>query len=152
MKKLFFITLILLTFSFIFAKEIKVANYPNSITVLHSNIQETVIDYKIGEFNLTPIEINGEEYNKISVKDGHYSYIKGNPELPVITKSIIIPNDAKVQIEVLQSDFTEFNLKVIPSKGKILRSQNPEDIPYEFSNTYTLNEFYPSQLGRIKFV
>ncbi len=149
MKKLFFITLILLTFSFIFAKEIKVANYPNSITVLHSNIQETVIDYKIGEFNLTPIDINGEEYNKISVKDGHYSYIKGNPELPVITKSIIIPNDAKVQIEVLQSDFTEFNLKVIPSKGKILRSQNPEDIPYEFSNTYTLNEFYPSQLGKL---
>jgi hypothetical protein len=149
MKKFTLLIVLLFIVSFMIAKTVTVSDFQNSITVIRSNENETVIDYKIGKFDATSININGTEYNKITVKNGHSLYKKGIPDLPVITKSIIIPPMAKMQSRVLESDFVDIPMKIAPSKGKILRNQNPADVPYEFSDVYNQNDFYPSQISNL---
>ena len=100
MKKFTLLIVLLFIVSFMIAKTVTVSDFQNSITVIRSNENETVIDYKIGKFDATSININGTEYNKITVKNGHSLYKKGIPDLPVITKSIIIPPMAKMQSRV----------------------------------------------------
>ncbi|MFK5855496.1 MAG: C25 family cysteine peptidase, partial [Bacteroidota bacterium] len=52
---------------------------------------------------------------------------------------------------IISSKYEEFeNVLVAPSKGNLLRNVNPDDIPYEYGRQYTVNSFYPSELGSLR--
>ncbi|MFA7576926.1 MAG: C25 family cysteine peptidase, partial [Candidatus Muiribacteriota bacterium] len=67
------------------------------------------------------------------------------PELRKVTALIAMPYGGQPQVQVIDAKYTELeNIKLIPSKGSIDRNINPEDVPYEFSNTYSVNGWYPA--------
>ncbi|MBC8216558.1 MAG: hypothetical protein H8E64_08630, partial [Candidatus Marinimicrobia bacterium] len=150
MKNLKIISFFLLLAVFGLSEEININENTFSTDVLSSNQQQTTIAYEFGSFERTAVEIDGNIYYRLFLPGGAVTFEKGAPELPKISRSIIIPDDAKVEVNIIEKDYTEYHFPIAPSKGMISRSQNPDDVPYTFSDVYKNDSFYPqsnSELG-----
>ncbi len=120
------------------------------VEVEQSTVDRTVLTYQIGAFDAEPVRINGETFYHISADRESQLLQAGAPDLPHICRAIIIPDDAAMKVNVLSSDYVEFtDLPVAPSKGNLLRTVNPEDVPYEFGDVYTSAGFFPADLARL---
>ena len=105
------------------------------------------IRFQVNNFEKQDVEINGEKWCSIHVKDEPSTLEKGFPSLPKICRSIIIPDDKKIGIKVDSCSYVDYeNLMVTPSKGLIFRDVNPDDVPYEFGEIYQKDEWYPSNV------
>ena len=133
--------------SLLFAETIDIDQNEFQVNVLNSNESYTVIDYRFGNFETEPVRINGETFHKIRLENESTTFEKGNPELPKITRSIIIPDRAKMEVEIVESEHVEYKLKIPPSKGLLSREIDPESVSYQFADMYSQNEFYPENLS-----
>ncbi len=141
-----YLIIILVFVSQLFAETILIDHHDHQVKILSSNDSQTVIDYRFGNFDIDPVLINGFECYKISLDNETVTFEKGDPELPKITRSIIIRNDSKVEAKVINSEFIEYQIKIAPSKGIISRVENPDNIPHIFSKIYDANDFYPGKI------
>ncbi|MBC8174861.1 MAG: hypothetical protein H8E82_04310, partial [Candidatus Marinimicrobia bacterium] len=135
--------------SFSFGEEIVINNSEFTLDVITSNDQQTVIEYNFGRFERFPVDINGKLYYRLYLAGEAVTFEKGAPELPKITRSIIIPDDAKVRVSIVEKEYVEYQMPVASSKGLISRSVNPDDVPYTFSDVYQKNVFYPVTVGEL---
>nr|MBN2276377.1 hypothetical protein [candidate division Zixibacteria bacterium] len=120
-------------------------------TVLESNDSRIVVEFNINAFDKNPVEINGEKYFEISCDRENILLNEGEPALPRLCRSIIIPDDARMEIKILSAEYTDYpETPVIPSKGNLPRTVNPEDIPYTFGDIYGGSEWYPGELATIR--
>lgn len=150
MKKLIGFMILLVMISSLFAEEIVINQNDFQVNLLASDDNSTVIEYVVGSFEREELTINNETLFKIALANEVNSFEKGAPALPMITRSIIIPDGTQMEINVVESEYIEFSMKVAPSKGILSRQINPEDVPYETSEVYDENAFYPqsqAQLG-----
>ena len=109
-----------------------------------------MINYKLNDFAMIDLEIDGKVYKKIVLGDESHLKIKGEPELPNICRSIIIPNNKIMDIKVVNTEFKDFeNVLVAPSKGVINRDTLYKNIPYEFSNSYENDDYYPLNIAEL---
>jgi hypothetical protein len=131
--------------------EVKAQPFNNSVNVelKESDEHVTVIEYKIGDFARDKVRIGNEEYYRVVLGEESNIMIKGMPDLPKICRSLIIPDNARMEVQVTESKFVEYQLPVAPSKGFISRDVNPDDVPYEFAEAYNLDEFYPRDLAEL---
>ena len=106
-KKILFVILIcsllliLITTSFGNGKNNIVTN------VLESKDQRTVVNFEVGNFDREEVIINGERFTKIKCPKEGVLLNAGAPELPYISRSIIIPDDAVVKAKVLASEYED---------------------------------------------
>jgi len=143
MKKILVVFLLMLVTSISFAEVITINDDQFSVNVLSSSENETVIEYNLGNFNREPVVVNGETYYNLTLAKEANSFDKGAPSLPFITRSIIIPDASLMNVSVLESEYVEYNMQIIPSKGILSRQIDPEDVPYDFSDLYQQDSFYP---------
>ena len=115
--------------------------------VISSDIQTTVIEFNTENFNLVPVSTPEGIMHLAKLENGASFLKKGAPDLHKISRSIIIPDNADMGIEILSSEFTDYNnISIAPSKGNLSRLINPEDISYEFGAEYSQDSFFPSTL------
>ncbi len=121
------------------------------VTVEQSNSSRTVLRFDVGAFEQTPLEINGEMYQQVSIDREGILLYKGEPQLPRLSRSIIIPDDAQMHVKVIDAEYVDYeNVPVAPSKGGFTRDIDPESIPYTFGSVYEKDEFYPAELANIR--
>jgi hypothetical protein len=121
------------------------------VIVEESNSQHTVIRFEVGAFTKDAVAIDGETYYRIRCGEESILLNAAEPELPRICRSIIIPDNAKMEVSVISSEFVDFPATpVVPSKGNLLRNVNPDDIPYEFGAAYLSSDWYPRDLAAIR--
>jgi hypothetical protein len=127
-------------------------NSNGNITITVEKINDiTSINYKIKEFTSRTTIIDGDEYSIISLSDESNIMEKDKPELPNICRSIIIPDNLKMEVRIIHSQYQEYdNINVIPSKGNLLRSVNPDDIPYEFDEIYNEDKWFPEKIVSLR--
>lgn len=76
---------------------------------------------------------------------------KGNPLLPKLEVSTIVPDDRDVSCEIADLNVVSFDvLPVIPSKGSLLKKVNPDTIPYTFNKIYYNGEWFPERLQEVR--
>gem|GEM_PF-850975 len=122
-----------------------------NVTVLESNDYRTVVRYDIGGFDKEAVSIDGETYYQLQCHNEHVLLNASEPALPRLCRSVIIPDDAKMTVNVISSEYVDFpSTPVIPSKGSISRDINPEDVPYEFGPVYQSADWYPADLAAIR--
>jgi hypothetical protein len=141
-----FVAVFFFLFSFVYAAEININRNSLDVTVVSSTGFKTVIEYEVGRFTRIPVEIDGELYYKLQLNDEAVTFERGSPELPHVTRSIIIPNHARMEVSIIWSDFVEYPMAVAPSKGLIDRSLIPWEVPYVFSGVYDTDGFYPENI------
>ena len=121
------------------------ASSQNTVSVQTANNGTITIELSVQDFDTIPVLIGNDKYYMVMMPEGHSTLQRGYPDLPVITKSFIIPENSSYVIRVVDDDYSDFTIPVAPSKGSILRKVNWDDVPYVFSDTYSQNSFYPSE-------
>jgi hypothetical protein len=149
---LFLIALIFLV-PFHFGAAVLNASSGNEVNVVveESNDIRTVVRFEISSFDKMPVNINGETYFKITCGNEGIMLNAGEPALPRICRAIIIPDDAKMAVNLLSAEYTDYRqMPVLPSKGNLSRQINPADIPYTFGDVYHRHEWYPDKVAEIR--
>jgi len=126
-----------------------IADEDIKITVQDKNDIIT-INYKIINYNLKEISIENKQYFKVILGEESNFLTNGKPDLPNICRSIIIPDNSKMKIEVTKSSYEEIkDILISPSKGNLLRSINPDDVSYIFDETYEKDSYFPEEIAEL---
>ena len=109
-----------------------------------------LLDYRFAEPQFETVFIKGKDFSTVSLGKESLKKQKGRPELPDVSRSIIIPDKARMKVNILSSDYYEIpDIDIAPSKGILPRTVNPADVPYTFANTYEKDAFYPDTLASL---
>jgi hypothetical protein len=138
------------TFSPMSTGKLSKSSEPILITVnqFDENIE---ITYKINDFDEIPVLIDGVEYSCIVIGEESNLLLEGKPDIPNICRSIVIPDNAKMKIDIVDKSYEVFeNVLISPSKGNLLRSVNPDDVPYVFGDVYFEDAWFPSEIASLR--
>ena len=116
--------------------------------LISSDIDNTVIKFSMDGFHL--VEANNSKGFIVKTENGASLLEKGLPDLQKITKSIIIPDNANMAVNIISYKYEDFeNIHILPSKGNLTRDINPNEIPFAYDVAYKKNEFYPNQISEL---
>ena len=152
MQKNIQLLLLFLTFSFSSQWVDLESNTPvhPEITLISSDVQTSTLSFDLEGFSLNNVLIDDLEYSVVKFPLSASIMDAGSPDLPKLSTSIIIPDDKNMTVEILSSDFVEYeNMNVAPSKGNFSRLIMPEDVPYTFNKTYQTDAFYPNDIVQL---
>jgi hypothetical protein len=121
-------------------------NQGATVTVLESTPQRIAIECRVDGFEQHDIVVNGQTYAMISLPGEAERLDKGLPELPVVARSLIIPEDRRMELRVTTMDYVDLHgITPIPSKGNLSRAIDPSTVPFSFSAFYSGAAWYPEQ-------
>ena len=113
------------------------------IIIKNATLQETNLTLKLGDWSL--------QDSQILFEDGTPILTEGAPELLKLTTSIIIPDMAKMKIEVISSAYQDYhNIDIIPSKGNLYRDVDPSSIALKYGEVYQKDSFFPGELSELR--
>lgn len=141
-----------LAFLFVFSGSAVGSSMPDAVkvSVVENTADRTMIHYQFGKFLQKQITIESVTYNAVLLKGESNKKEVGAPELPDVSRSIIIADDALMEVNVVDSSYYEIeSFDVVPSKGYIPRGVNPSDVPYVFGNVYQSDAFFPGPLAQL---
>ena len=105
----------ILLFSFLFSGV--------TTNLVESNDDYVIVEYLIHDFTSNLIVSENETFNEILLTDEPRFIDKNKPQLPHINRSFIIPDFSSISVEVLSSEYNEYQkMNIIPSKGNIKRN------------------------------
>jgi len=116
------------------------------VQVLESSPQRIALQFTVGGFDKSDVLIDGQTYSKIGLPGEGLHLEEGLPELPSIARSVIIPDDRQMQLRVVSSEFVDLpGIDVVPSKGDLPRTVDPDQVPYRFDSFYHGGGVYPAE-------
>jgi len=121
-----------------------------NIDLVNGTPGDTVVCFDFEDFESESVTIGGQEYSILSLEGFGRIYEKGHPALPTYARSVIIPNNGHVALEVVAADYHELeNVRIAPSKGHLPRTIDPASVPYTFADIYDSNAFYPAAIATL---
>ena len=111
--------------------------------------EEFELNFTLDEYRLNETVQNGVTYSKLDFEGSVVTTDDGYAELPFIHATLQLSAQKNVSLEVISSDFVEYDLSypMLPSRGIIYRNQDPAMIPYEIDPASNTDEFYPANLA-----
>ncbi len=92
------------------------------------------------------VAIDGADYTQVRIPGHWFTLDQGQPELPFITSSLIIPDAGTPVVRVTKSTWRAIGTNpVVPSKGNIPRTVDPSTVPYSFGAVYTSDGIFPAE-------
>ncbi|MEA3287154.1 MAG: C25 family cysteine peptidase, partial [Candidatus Marinimicrobia bacterium] len=114
------------------------------------NLSGTELDFQLSGYYRSEVEIEGSSYLLISAPEMTPLLKTGAPDLPKYYRSIIIPDNAQMQLSVEVLEYHDITVeKLVPSKGNLTRALNPASVPFEFGEEYQQDAFYPEQIASL---
>ncbi len=146
MKHLFLtICLMLLIFTALAAEQFTIGNAQNEVRVITSDHSQIVLEMTLGHFNREAVSIEGQTWYHLNLKKSGLTEELGLPQVPILAGSVIIPNNARMELSNLDSEYVEYTMPIAPSKGVLTRDVDPASIPYTFDQFYNTTRHYPQQ-------
>jgi gingipain R len=110
---------------------------------------EFSVSFTQDDVKIVEVNEDGIIYSKILNMSGVPVEKKGYAELPVISASVQLGDENDAEIVSVDGDYTEIQLKhpMLPSRGTIYRSQNPDKIPYNVDPESVTDNWYPEKLA-----
>ena len=162
-KSLLFVLLSILTVSFTYAIQDKIAlatsNSEQEIVVTSRTATEIVLQNSISSIILMDVNTTGGDFVEIFTK-GYYKNTEiGAPQLPTMNKLIEIPHGAISEIDILSYDEEVIDLsaygfsnQILPSQPSLSKSQDPEDVAFELDQSIYNSSYYSKETANIQFV
>ena len=114
------------------------------------NYENTRIEFTIPGFNLDTVIIDNKSYSRVNMPGAVDYMVKGYPQLPRITKSVIVPYNAKMNLKIIEEVVERIDvLPVVPSKGNISREVSPSSVAYTFSDFYSSDDIFPEKMASL---
>ena len=120
--------------------------------VLEDTGDRIVLRYTMDGFDQTALSIDAATYTAIALdRESPDKTVVGAPQLPRVSRSLWIPDDAQMAVEILEASYYEISdMDVSPSKGILLRTTEPAGVPYTFGPEYGVDAFYPGELASLR--
>ncbi len=113
--------------------------------------ENITIHFDVGDYTLSPVDIQGTTYSQIALGTESLMMEAGSPALPHVCRSVIIPNDAAMDVRVVEARYHDVQgVEIAPSKGNLSRAVDPRQVPYTFGAPYSTNAFWPAQLATLR--
>ncbi|MBU1720461.1 MAG: hypothetical protein KKA07_15465, partial [Bacteroidetes bacterium] len=121
-----------------------------SIKLMQSDIESSVVRFNLdGYFSQSVATPRGQAVT-FSLNDATKLLVAGAPDLLKATASVVIPDDAEMQISVVNQTYTEITgIDIAPSKGNLTRDVNPADVAYTYGDVYNKDRFFPGTLAEL---
>ncbi len=121
------------------------------IQLISSDLETSIVKLSFDNFQTKDIQTTSGLSKQISLKGAVPMLLAGAPEMLSVSTSIIIPDNAEMDLKVISEDYTDYqNINIIPSKGNLTRDINPSSISYVYGKQYLVNEFYPGKLAELQ--
>lgn len=122
-------------------------NPDNNIQLVSSSVSESELIFQLDGFWYEEIETALGTAWKVYTNNSSPILNQGAPELPLYAVSLVIPDNAGMDIRIKSSQYQDFeNILISPSKGNLYRNVDPSDIEYVFGKQYSVNDFYPTEI------
>ena len=106
--------------------------------------------FKNPGFYLSPVVVNGRNCSRVTMPKLIMLKTEGLPEVPVMSRSIMVPAGSKVTLEVVQHVTREIKMDpVVPSLGHVLRSSDPKAMVPPFDDFYQDNAVWPKKIVEV---
>lgn len=140
-KKLFFIPFFLVLYSIS-----SFAQSNETFKFLGEANGKVQIEFNLPEYYTESVSTPQGLATKMHAEKCGYELTLGEPDLPYFTTSVIVDDlkNTTVFSQELDSEILT-NQLIAPSKGNIIRTENPANISYSFGANYLLNLFLPKK-------
>ena len=119
-------------------------NSDKNIQLVSSSITKSELTFQLDGFWYEEVETELGTAWKVYADNGYPILKHGAPELPLYAVSLVIPNNAGMDIRVKSSQYQDFeNILVSPSKGNLYRNVDPSTVDLVYGKQYTVDKFYP---------
>ncbi len=129
------------------------SNSPNDakIDLVSSDIKTSVLQFSIDNFEMKKVKTKKGYAYIINVNKATPVLLAGAPDLVKLTASIIIPDKSEMQVQIIYSEYKDYNnIEIAPSKGVLYRDIDPSSVPYKYGKVYTQNKFFPGKLTELR--
>ena len=124
---------------------------PVKINLISSSQNQSLISINLAGFTMDEVTTTQGIQYKISCEGTTPMLIANAPDLSKVTTSIIITDKDEMQVEVVSSNYKEYNnILIAPSKGTLNRTVNPTDISLIYGEKYLINDFFPGKLAELR--
>ncbi len=122
----------------------------DEIQVLKSDQEGIVFKYSVPEPLLTKAEIDGIDFDQISIDKCVSSNVPGEPQLPVRIVVIGVPLEAEIKVEISQEEYQEQSGIRLTSPLEIVESDKNRlgyKVSYrELDKVFMLDRFFPEKI------
>jgi peptidase C25-like protein len=143
MKFLLFVPLFLFLLS-VSAQQVILDDNSNSFEIESNSFENISVLVSLNQFDFQKVNVKGKDFFTIKIDGFSKSIEVGQPEFPVITRLIQIPEYADVVVEnvVFSEDEIDLlpytgDLKLKPVQTPVFKSENPNKYP--FKHIITMN-------------
>jgi len=118
---------------------------PVTLTVQSSGLEQTVVRLELNRLHVARLEIEGRDYVRVDLGRPARHQVRGLPDLPTVRESLRIPDDAGMQVRILDVQWREYaGYDAAPSKGTLTRDIDPASVPYVFGSCYAEDSWFPT--------
>lgn len=143
MKKLIILISLLVALG-LWAEQIVIGEHQNQIRLIGSGDSWSRLELTLGSFERQEVQINGQTWYLPSLPKSGMTLEAGFPQVPVLAGSVIIPATAKMELNLIYSEYVEMEMPIAPSKGNLTRNIDPDSVPFTFGDVYNSDESYPA--------
>jgi hypothetical protein len=116
--------------------------------VLRDEAQRILVQVDVDDYRFVPVVIGGRTFQHVVLPGESSLHAAGEPDLPVVSRSLVIPDDGVMSVRVVSVEVRDHELiDVAPSKGILYRDTDPARVPYVFGDVYGRDEFYPGDVA-----
>jgi hypothetical protein len=124
---------------------------PVKIQLVSSTIDQTKIHVSVPGFYLQEVLTPKGKAFVVNAGEATPILAPGAPDLPKVTASIVIPDQAGMSVRVIASSYKDFtNLEIAPSKGILSRNIDPATVPFQFGQAYNEDRFFPGEMTGLR--
>ncbi|MCH2134913.1 MAG: C25 family cysteine peptidase, partial [Phycisphaerales bacterium] len=118
-----------------------------NIDILQDDSKSIVLHYDFNAYEQKTVKVGEHAYTSIRMPGEVNRLDKGQPSLPRISRSVIIPATADMDAVLISGDYEDIQgIDIVPSKGTILRTVDPSAVGYTFDDVYDQNAFWPASV------
>jgi hypothetical protein len=102
----------------------------------------------LGEYQYKTIQTSRGPEIQVLAKGGTPILKAGAPDLPKFSRSVIIPDLASYQVDVVSSNSSEIdNIQIAPSKGNLTRNIDPSTVALNQGAIFQSNAWFPNNIS-----
>ena len=149
--KYIYIVLLLLSNAWLAEADYNLKNLKGSaeVSLLSSDIYNTSLRVEVSDYMLLNLVESSNKF-KVFIDGGTSIMNLGSPDLPKLSTSIVVPDNAKMNIIITDTEYEDYdNVYIAPSKGNLTRDIDPTTVPFIYNDTYKQNVFYPGTLAEL---
>ena len=150
MKKSLLVLLIIFLTLVINAEVIEINGNGLSVNVISSNEASSELEMQLGSFNREAVMIDGETCWRVGLNGESRTSEAGSPEVARIVRNLAISDAGLMEVNVISSEYVEYEMNIAPSRGIMSRSIDPSTVPFEFGAQYTEDAFYPESIASLQ--